>query len=162
MKELLSKSFRFTLDDVRKNTLVPFQVDKAYDHMLICLKYSPKHIREKEIIMPQIERCVERYFPKGYTLSEEDMKEYDSLLNFVTLSLDKGDEYVGCAHRHPPEQTLRIAKTSPAWGFAPCEVTKGDWRIVLHVQAVVIGEIDYRLKVFGMEEGDSDDQIPTL
>lgn len=162
MEKLLHQDFVFSLEDVRKNVLLPFRVDKAYDRLVIKLHYSPKSIQDREIIMPQIEKCVETYFPTGYTLTEEDMKEYNQLLNFVTLSLDKNGEYVGCAHRHPPEQTIVISEHGSTYGFMPWAADAGDWRIVLHVQAVVVGTIDYSIEVYGMEEGESDDQLPTL
>ena len=101
MELLLDQTFAFTLADVRKNILVPFRVDRDFDHLAICLHYGPKAIRDPEIIMPQIRKCVKTYFPAGYQLTEADMQEYQELFNFVTLSLDKNGEYVGCAYRHP-------------------------------------------------------------
>ena len=94
MELLLDQTFAFTLADVRKNILVPFRVDRDFDHLAICLHYGPKAIRDPEIIMPQIRKCVKTYFPAGYQLTEADMQEYQELFNFVTLSLDKNGEYV--------------------------------------------------------------------
>ena len=59
MELLLDQTFAFTLADVRKNILVPFRVDRDFDHLAICLHYGPKAIRDPEIIMPQIRKCVE-------------------------------------------------------------------------------------------------------
>lgn len=162
MEKILCEQFTFSAADVRKNVLVPFQTERDYDRFLIQLHYSPKSIRDPAVITPQIQKCVETYFPAGSQLTAEDMKEYDQLLNFVTLSLDRGETYVGCAHRHPPEQTIVIARDGSSWGFAPTAPTAGAWRIVLHVQAVVVGTVDYRLAVYGMERGERDDCIPTL
>ena len=53
MELLLDQTFAFTLADVRKNILVPFRVDRDFDHLAICLHYGPKAIRDPEIIMPQ-------------------------------------------------------------------------------------------------------------
>lgn len=162
MKKLLHQDLVFSVEDVRKNILLPLQVDQAYDSLVIHFHYEPKYIRDKEIIMPQIQACVKKYFPAGHELTEEDMKEYDQLLNFVTLSLDKDEEYVGCAHRHPPEQTIIISPRGSSYGFSPQTVTPGAWRIVLHVQAVVVGTVDFTLDVYGLEEGESIDAIPAL
>lgn len=159
---LLDQTFAFTLADVRKNILVPFRVDRDFDHLAICLHYGPKAIRDPEIIMPQIRKCVKTYFPAGYQLTEADMQEYQELFNFVTLSLDKNGEYVGCAHRHPPQQILTISASGSSWGFAPTAASAGDWRAVLHVQAVVVGTVDYHLKIYGMERGEQDAEIPSL
>ena len=119
-------------------------------------------IRDPEIIMPQIRKCVKTYFPAGYQLTEADMQEYQELFNFVTLSLDKNGEYVGCAHRHPPQQILTISASGSSWGFAPTAASAGDWRAVLHVQAVVVGTVDYHLRIYGMERGEQDAEIPSL
>ena len=119
-------------------------------------------IRDPEIIMPQIRKCVKTYFPAGYQLTEADMQEYQELFNFVTLSLDKNGEYVGCAHRHPPQQILTISASGSSWGFAPTAASAGDWRALLHVQAVVVGTVDYRLRIYGMERGEQDAEIPSL
>lgn len=159
---LLDQTFAFTLADVRKNILVPFRVDRDFDHLAICLHYGPKAIRDPEIIMPQIRKCVKTYFPAGYQLTEADMQEYQELFNFVTLSLDKNGEYVSCAHRHPPQQILTISASGSSWGFAPTAASAGDWRAVLHVQAVVVGTVDYRLRIYGMERGEQDAEIPSL
>ena len=83
MELLLDQTFAFTLADVRKNILVPFRVDRDFDHLAICLHYGPKAIRDPEIIMPQIRKCVKTYFPAGYQLTEADMQEYQELFNFV-------------------------------------------------------------------------------
>lgn len=162
MELLLDQTFAFTLADVRKNILVPFRVDRDFDHLAICLHYGPKAIRDPEIIMPQIRKCVKTYFPAGYQLTEADMQEYQELFNFVTLSLDKNGEYVGCAHRHPPQQILTISASGSSWGFAPTAASAEDWRAVLHVQAVVVGTVDYRLRIYGMERGEQDAEIPSL
>ena len=162
MERLLQKRFAFTEADVRKNGLLPFRVERDYERLAIRLHYGPKFIRDPEVIMPKIEACVEKYFPGDFRLTEEDMKEYDVLLNFVTLSLDKDGAYVGCAHRHPAEQTILISEEGSDWGFAPVPAGAGDWRIVLHVQAVVVGTIDYRLEVYGLERGETADALPAL
>lgn len=162
MELLLKKRFAFTEEDVRKNILIPFRVERDYARLAIRLRYGPKSIRDPEIIQPKIQACVETYFPGDFRLTEEDMKEFDQLLNFVTLSLDKDGEYVGCAHRHPPEQTILISEEGSDWGFVPTPAGRGDWRIVLHVQAVVVGAIDYDLEVYGLERGESGDALPAL
>lgn len=42
MELLLDQTFAFTLADVRKNILVPFRVDRDFDHLAICLHYGPR------------------------------------------------------------------------------------------------------------------------
>jgi hypothetical protein len=155
-------NFVFSAEDVRKNILLPFRTERDFDRLVIRLKYGPKAIRDPAIINPQIEKCVRTYFPPDQQLTDEDRKEYDQLLNFVTLSLDHDGAYVGCAHRHPPQQTIVLSSSGSSWGFEPTAASAGSWRIVLHVQAVVAGTVDYALAVCGLEEGESDACIPAL
>ncbi len=162
MEQLLFKEFAFSGQDVRRNLPLPFRVEREYDRLAVRLSYGPKAVRDPEIIGPQIRKCVETYFPEGFQLTEEDMKEFDQLLNFVTLSVDKDGTYVGCAHRHPPRQTILLSGRGSSWGFAPVAAGPGEWRIVLHVQAVVAGTVNYRLGVYGLEGSESDDEIPAL
>ncbi len=162
MEKLLHQNLTFSRKDVRRNVLLPFRVEKTYKRLVIRFHYDPKAIRDQKIIAPQIRACVKKYFPAGYELTEEDMKEYEQLLNFVTLSLEKNGEYVGCAHRHAPEQTIMISAAESTYGFAPSAVEPGDWRIVLHVQAVVEGTVNFRIEAYGMEEGEADDTIPAI
>lgn len=154
MEQLMHREFHLTVSDVRKNILIPFRTERDYDRLAVRLRYGPKAIRDPAIITPQIDECVRKYYPPGYTLTEEDMKEYEQLFNFVTLSVDKNGEYVGCAHRHPPEQTILISAAGSSWGFAPTAASAGDWRVVLHVQAVVVGTVDCAVEAFGLERGE--------
>lgn len=162
MDVLLKEDLKFTVEDVRRNVLLPFRVDKDYERIVVRLHYGPKYVRDQAVIGPQIAECVRKYFPKGQELTAEDMKEFQQLLNFVTLSIDKDGEYVGCAHRHAPEQQIEISSKGSEWGFAPLAAGPGDWRVVLHVQAVVDGTVDYHIVVCGMEGGEGDDLIPSV
>lgn len=149
-------------EDWQKNILLPFEIPKAYDRLAILLQYGPKEVCDRAVISPQIEACVARYFPPGTQLSDKDREKYPCLYNFVTLSLDCGEEYIGCAHRHPPRQTICIAQERASWGFQPHAITKGLWRVVLHVQAVVAGTVDCHVAVCGLEKGEHDDLLPSI
>lgn len=162
MDILLDRRLAFTVDNVRDNVMLPFTTGKDYDRIVICFHYSPKSISDPAIIRPQIEECVRKYYPPGATLTEQDMTEYQQLFNFVTLSADYNGSYVGCAHRHAPEQRITIAAHGSTWGFAPQQAAKGDWRVVLHVQAVVVGQVDFHITVCGMEGGERDDLLPSV
>ena len=148
MELLLQKQYKFTLDNVTENGLLPFEVNQDFHTIAVKLSYGPKAIADKDIIMPQIQKCIDKYYPDNVKLSEEDMNEYQALFNFVTISLDDPDGYLGCAHRHHPEQTITISEDFSTDGFAFKKVQKGTWRVVLHVQAVVeIGRASCRERV---------------
>lgn len=57
MELLLDRTFAFTEADVLKNVLIPFRLERDYDRLVIHLHYSPKEIRDPEIIMPQIQNA---------------------------------------------------------------------------------------------------------
>lgn len=162
MELILEKKLIFGTQDVRTNVLLPFATDRDFESLLIRLSYAPKAIRSPEIIREQIRRCEDKYLPEGYRLTEEDKKEYTELYNFVTLSLDKNGKYIGCAHRHPPQQKIVISGSGSTWGFAAEAATVGKWRIVLHVQAVVCGTVAYELQVFGAGKGENTDELSAL
>lgn len=162
MDKLMEYQAAFCLEDVQRNVLLPFTLPQDYEQLAVRLHYGPKEVRDPEIIRPRIEECVRKYFPPGVTLTEKDMEEYPCLLNFVTLSLDCGEEYVGCAHRHPPDQTILVSEREASPGFFRRRAGKGPWRVVLHVQAVVAGTVDCHVAVFGLKGGERVDEIPAV
>lgn len=162
MDKLLDYRAVFRPEDVRRNVLLPFEAPRDYRALAVQLHYGPKEVRDPAVVRRQIEACVRKYFPPGMSLSGKDLEEYPCLLNFVTLSLDCGTEYVGCAHRHPPEQTIVVSEDESSPGFSRRRASRGPWRVVLHVQAVVVGEVDCRVAVFGLEGGEELAAIPAV
>ncbi len=162
IKQFLYRRFTFTQKHVRTNVPLDFRVDRDLSRLAVHLKYSPKIISDPEILLPQIEKCMESYRPPEYRLTQEEIKKYHHLMNFVTLSVDKNGEYIGCAHRHSPEQIIFLSEGGSSYGFLPVAASAGDWRLVLHIHAVVVGTVDYQVAVYGLEGGESDDTIPAF
>ena len=102
----------------------------------------------KQIDEDEAEQIPERFVQKG-RMHELDLR--------VRHAVD-----VHRAHRHPPQQILTISASGSSGGCAPTAASAGDWRAVLHVQAVVVGTVDYRLRIYGMERGEQDAEIPSL
>ncbi len=112
--------------------------------------------------MPQIRKCVKTYFPAGYQLTEADMQEYQELFNFVTLSLDKNGEYVGCAHRPSAAADTDNFRKRLQLGLRPHSSFRRRLAGSAALQAVVVGTVDYHLRIYGMERGEQDAEIPSL
>jgi len=156
MKLLKKEEFLFTKDNVRQNVLIPFPVEEAFNALLIQMSYAPHKVEEPERCKAEIRKCLQRYLPSEYQpVGEINPKDYGTLFNFVTLSLDCGDRYIGCAHRHDPDMRLWISAEQASPGFDPVPVTKGLWRVVLHVHAVISDSLPCRLQIWGIEEGES-------
>jgi hypothetical protein len=65
--------------------------------------------------------------------------------------VDCGERYVGCAHRHTPEQRHIISRHFSSPGFFKTPAAAGAWRAVLNVHAIVSGEVRYHLRVNGLD-----------
>lgn len=163
MDILLRRDFTLHKEDSRSNICLPFNTEKEYARLVCAFRYTPKEITDPELVHSMVIELSGNWLPEGLDAETAiEWEEYRTLLNFVTLSLDYGEEYIGCAHRHAPEQRISISQSGSTWGFAPHKVEQGAWRVVLNVQAVVLGEVQYHLAVCGMEEGESDDLLPSI
>lgn len=163
MKLLEDRSFCVSKAEVRSNIAVPFVVDRPFAALIIRLDYAPHRVTDEKLCAEEIETCLRRYLPR-----EEWPKEtirpgdYDPLFNFITLSLDCGDRYAGCAHRHDPSLTVRISEQEASPGFDPAPIREGPWQVMLHVHAVITSQIQCHLQIWGAEEADGEYSISTL
>lgn len=153
MDILLQKEYRFTPQDDRTNVCLTFQTTRDYDRLEFSCRYSPKTIAEPALVQREVEAGFARSGWEGRELFPEDMDECKVLLNFVTFSLDYEGKYVGCAHRHDPEQVIVISEQGSTRGFFAHKAAKGTWRIVLNIQAVIPEhEVLYELTVTGCDK----------
>ena len=117
MEILLQKEFIFHPEDDRTNRIVPFETARDYDHLEFVCEYSPKTISDPELVSREVQKGMEKNGWTGRKLFPADMDECKVLMNFVTFSLDYEGEYVGCAHRHDPEQVIVISEHGSSRGF---------------------------------------------
>ena len=155
MDILLDHTWIFTPEQARTNVIVPFTVPRAYDRLQFDFVYGPKAIHDPEIILQKMTECMEKYVPPEERPPVIRVGDYDAPVNFVTLSVDCGDEYIGCAHRHPSKQTIVIGEKEASFGFFAHPITAGDWRVVLNIHAVVAGTVNYHLVITGKEAGEA-------
>lgn len=151
MEILLDRTWTLTPADARTNVLVPFTVPHDFDRLEIHASYGPKLVTDPEVRMRGLEECMEKYVAPKDRPAVLRLEDFDPPVNFVTLSVDCGGEYIGCAHRHPAEQTITIGARESTFGFFRRPVEPGEWRVVLNVHAVIAGTVDYHLTITGKE-----------
>ena len=163
MKLLNDQAFSLTKADVLRNIDIPFLVEEEFAALVIQMNYAPHRIEDPELCAEEIRTCIRRYFPEEEVPAGNiDPDDFDPLFNFVTRSLDCGERYVGCAHRHAPSLTVKISEGDASPGFDPVPVEKGLWRVMLHVHAVISSQVQCRLRIWGTEEADGEDTVPAL
>ena len=101
---------------------------------------------------------LDSYSAPGYSGLQSLQNHYGPLENFIpsvvsliTLSLDSEGEYLGCAHRHAPEQRNIVSAEFSSPGFFRFSPAAGNWRAVINVHAVVSPEVRYRLQILAYE-----------
>ncbi len=155
MEVLLDKAWSFVPADTATNVIVPFTVPRDFDHLEFVFSYGPKVVDDPVVILREVTACMEKYVAPADRPKEIRVEDFDKPVNFVTLSIDCGDEYIGCAHRHPPEGTIRIGAEDATFGFFRHPASAGAWRVVLNVHAVMAGTVDYHLTITGKEAGEA-------
>lgn len=136
-------------ENSKTNVVLSFTVPQELKRLHIAFSYDPKRLEDEEISKRYIEEAIARYSPQEYQSPSFDWREYPSLNNLVTVSLDCCGEYRGCGHRQSPDQKITIEKDRATEGFYKGPIPAGNWRVVLSVHAVVTPVCRYRLKVTG-------------
>ena len=155
MEILLDQRWTLVPKQSCTNLIVPFTVPHAFEKLEFQFAYGPKVVDDPEIILQGVTECMEKYVRPQDRPKEIRVEDYDPPVNFVTLSVDCGDEYVGCAHRHAPEGIVSISADDATFGFFCRPIEAGEWRVVLNVHAVVAGTVDYHLVITGKEAGEA-------
>ena len=137
MEILLQKEIVFTVKDNRTNYCISFETERDYDHLEFVCEYSPKTISDPELVAREVAQGMEKSGWTGRKLFPADMDECKVLMNLVTFSLDYEGEYVGCAHRHDPEQVIVISEQGPPGVFFARRAKKGKGKGWLNVQAAI-------------------------
>ena len=155
MKVLFKDVWKLTPEQSRTNILVPFTVPCEFERLELRCQYSPKVVEDPAVAFQQIESCIQKYVRPEERPEVIRIEDYDIPVNFVTLSLDCGTEYIGCAHRHAPEQTIFVGAQGATVGFFAHPIVPGEWRAVLNVHAVISNTVEYGLTIVGKEFGET-------
>jgi hypothetical protein len=138
--------------DAKTNVCVPFPVERDLGSLEFVCTYGPKGYDDEEAALLMIREGIRRFVPEAYRQSLEPPDQFlSSVTSLVTLSVDYNGRYLGCAHRHAPEQRHVISANFSSPGFLRQPVRAGNWRAVINVHSVVSGELRYRLRVLARE-----------
>lgn len=136
-------------DSRRTNVCREFEVTDEFSRLIIECEYTPKKLENMEISQKHIERALDVYEGSAEGNARCSWKNFVPLYNLVTFSLDCGDEYIGCAHRHSSTQIHIISSTFSSPGFIRKEITKGRWRAVVNVHEILHEKCVYHFKITG-------------
>ena len=150
---ILDEVFCLHPDDSKTNVCVSFSLKKDYHSLEFISSYEPKKCDDKELAKQLILKGLEAYVPSEYREQYGPWEIYlPSVVSLITLSVDFSEVYLGCAHRHAPEQRHIISADFSSPGFFRHSPCAGDWRAVINVHAVVNPEVRYRLQVLAYGE----------
>lgn len=141
MAELLSVSGILVPGDSRTHRSYPFRPSGDGSALRIRFSYEPKYLDD-----PEKAEGIAAAARRRYGLGPEEPLE-GRIANLVTLSVDDGAGFRGCAHRGAPEQVIRIGPEGATEGFAPGPIVPGDWSVVLSAHSIATGTCSFRLSV---------------
>jgi hypothetical protein len=152
---LLDRLFLLHADDAKTNVCVPFPVERDFGSLEFVCGYEPKGYDDEDAARRMIEEGLQRFVPDEYRKSLEPADQFlPAVTSLVTLSIDYGGRYLGCAHRHAPEQRHIISANFSSPGFLRQPALAGDWRAVINVHSVVSRELRYHLRVLARERSE--------
>ena len=152
MEILLDRLMLLHAGDVKTNVCVPFPVERDFESLEFVCVYGPKRYEDEGAARIMIEAGFRRFVPEEYRKSLEPLDQFlPSVTSLVTLSIDYNGRYLGCAHRHAPEQRHIISANFSSPGFLRQPVRAGNWRAVINVHSIVTEELRYHLKVVARE-----------
>lgn len=145
MITVLETELRVLPEHEKTNFILPFSLPFEASQMQIRFTYAPK-ILDGAPAVEKSEICLCRD-AGPYRGEYPAAAHYLPLNNLITLSLDAPDGYRGCAHRQAPQQTHILTEKSCSPGFLPGKIRKGEWKLWLHVHALVTETCDCRVKI---------------
>ncbi len=154
MHLLLDRTIKIRPADSKTNIDIPLQISEPFHALFIRTAYEPKIVADLDFARKEIEAGIAKYVPENARAEYGNWKDYLPLVNFVTISLDYEDEYIGCAHRHSPVMDHIISPDYSSAGFIRHAILPGVWNCVLNCHAVVDDTVTYSLKVYGAEENE--------
>lgn len=150
---VLDHTLRFHPDDDKSNVKVPFTLIKDAKALRITCSYSPKKIEDEALAQQAVLCSIGRYVPRyQLTLYQDTIKKGIELVNLLTLSLDAGETYLGCAHRHAPKQEHLVSESFSSPGFCRFAPKAGQYQAVINIHSITSKEVVYNLKVEALFE----------
>ncbi|MDR0388689.1 MAG: hypothetical protein LBH73_01305 [Spirochaetaceae bacterium] len=156
MEVIWNKIYTLHPEDSKTNLCVAIPVDRDFWCLEFLCSYTPKILEDREKSRELITEGLKKYVPDKFMDQYSNWENYLPVVNLITLSIDYRDSYLGCAHRHAPEQRHIICKEFASPGFFRHAAAKGPWRAVINIHAVVCDSVAYHLTVRGWDKGEKD------
>lgn len=131
-----------------KHVEIPFSVENEYHRLVVSYQYFPKRYEGDDAY-----ELAYNAFKEAYGESEvrmEDVLNELPLNNHVTLSIAREGKLLGTAHRHSPNMEIELSKT-PTVGFHSIDSTKGEYKLILSVHALLTECVNASIKVTAYE-----------
>lgn len=114
--------------------------------MYLHFSYSPKLVEEKRALI-LIQEHLEKVIPEELMGVWGDATRYLPLENFITLSLDDNQQYVGARHYKDTTQDIVISENGSTKGFLKVPVAQGEWCIRMNMHCLQSEEVRLHVKV---------------
>ncbi len=143
--KVLAEKLKFDKKDNKTHIRYNFKLDREYKKIIIKFNYSPSVV-PKNIAREVAKRTAEEYIPKDY---ENYKMVYDIMadfrvLNILTLSLSREDEFIGSYHNENNNQELIISEGYSSLGFNKTRIYDGEYILTLsfmNINSEVIGNL---------------------
>ncbi|MEI8378416.1 MAG: hypothetical protein WCF95_07760 [bacterium] len=154
MELIFAKEILLHPKDSKTNITLPFIIESDFERLEVHFSYAPKELKDKALSLEYINVGMKKYAPGDYRLGYKNSDEYLPVLSLITLSLDSPIGYIGCVHRHNPDQTHILSEKFSSPGFINQKPIKGTWQAVVNVHAVVTENCTCQIEVFGFGESE--------
>lgn len=124
-----------------------FEVNEDFSRLVVDVSFSPAH--DGGAGTADVAATLRRDAPY-LNFTEEDLKRALPLRNYVEVSLDSPDGWLGSAHRHGSVKHYEISESQASLGFRPAKLTRGTWVLTLSVHAVVTPSVRLLARVEGV------------
>jgi hypothetical protein len=141
---VLETTLVLTPESSRRAFDLPFALERPAERLRIDFSYEPKRYADREDSLRLIAECLRG---RGAKLEGRTAERYLPLVNLVTISLDCGTDYIGCAHRHDREQVHFIGAAASSPGFFPFAPRAGAYRVVVSAHCVLSPSCEVSLRV---------------
>lgn len=144
---LIEKELVLTPKDSQKNIPFVFQLNEAYERLVMTFEYGPSHATEEESFVV-VKESLKHYFPFKGEITNDVVREFLPVENLVTVSLSYNGEYLGARHTKERTQKIVISENGASLGFPTHAIRPGEWEIQLNAHCVASTEVTAKVGVY--------------
>lgn len=123
-------------EQTKTNVVRTFGVPRDFREAVIEFSYAPKLVTDLATVKRETLQGSLKYglVPEG--TADIPLEDCPVIRNMVTVSMDINGRFCGYAHRHDPEQTIRLSEAYASPGFHRLKPEKGEWKLTIPVNNV--------------------------